>query len=232
MKVYTIKFYFYGSKQIVPFEYENMLLSFLHNEILGKDNQYHDSTSLYSTSPLFNSKKADNGLVFERGAIWKIRTPNVETFRDFYLNGKNSIGKELGCGLVLKTVEYETNEFTDEKEFIIGTSPVYLGQNENSSTPDHITYKHGKDITTAHLKRTFLTKAKKLGYEFKENDFTIEFDLSYPIETKLKKIGTTPNVASQGRIRITGGPDVIGLCYGFGIGVSTGCGFGFCYDKK
>lgn len=230
MKVYTIKFYFYGSQQIVPFDYTNDLLKFLHQEILGKDNKYHNNTSLYSVSPLFNSKTTSKGLLFERGAIWLIRTPSLEVFKDFYLKSKNAINKELGYGLVLKTVESLITKFDGETELVTGTSPVYLGQNENSDTPDHITYHHGQSLTTSQLKKTFTTKANMLGYNINEDDFNIEFDMSQPIKTKRVLVGSVSNIATQGKVRITGDPDVIGLCYGLGLGISTGCGFGFIFN--
>ncbi len=230
MKIYTIKSYFYGSKQIVPFNYWDKLLGFLHKEILGQNNPYHDSTSLYSISPLFNSKSVDSGLLFETGAIWLIRTPSVDVFKDFYLKGKNAIGKELGYGLVLKSVDFYVTEFEKQTELVVGTSPVYLGQNENSNERDHITYLHGNEIASAHMKQTLLTKANKLGYCLKEDEFNIEFDLNQPIRTKRVLIGSVSNIATQGKVRITGDSDVIGLCYGLGVGVSTGCGFGFVYN--
>ena len=231
MKVYTVKFYFYGSQEVVPINYWNKLLHFLHQEILGQNNPYHDTTSLYCISPLYNSKTVANGLVFDRGAIWLIRTPSIEVFKDFYLKGKNAITKELGYGLVLKNVSIEpVKEFKNITELIVGTSPIYLGQNESSEKRDHLTYEHGNEITSMHMKQTLMTKANKLGYNLDENKFNIEFDLNSPIRTKLVIIGSVSNIATQGKIKITGDSDVIGLCYGLGLGVSTGCGFGFVYN--
>lgn len=230
MKIYTIKYYFYGSRQVVPFDYTNDLLRFLHSDILGTDNKYHDDTSLYSISPLFNSKTTNAGLLFEKGAIWLIRTPDLTVFKDFYLKSKNAINKKLGFGLVLKSVESSINKFENQTELIIGASPIYLGQNKDSETPDHITYKHGKEITTSLLKQTLLTKANKLGFNLNQDDFNIEFDLNQSIRTKRVLIGTVSNIATQGKVKITGSSDVLGLCYGLGLGVSTGCGFGFIYN--
>lgn len=231
MKIYTIKFYFYGSNQVVPFDYWDNVLSFLHNEILGQNNSYHNSTSLYSISPLFNSKTVKGGLLFNKGAIWLIRTPSKEVLKDFYLKSKNAINKELGWGLTLKEIHYPiVTEFEKKSEIVIGTSPVFLGQNKNSKERDHITYLHGNEITSACMRRTFLTKTNEFGYSFDENKFNIEFDLSHPITTKRVLIGGASNIATQGKVKITGGSDVIALCYGLGIGRSTGCGFGFIYN--
>ena len=237
MKTYTIEFYFYGSKQVVPFDYMDKLLSFLHTEILGKDNKYHNDTSLYSINSLINCNKnaitQENGIIFDKGALWLIRTPSVDIFKDFYLKGKNAETKELGYGLVLKKVEFSVKEFKNETELIIGTSPVYLGQNENSKKRDHLTYLHGEEITTMHLKRTLITKANKFGYHLNEKDFNIEFVLNNPInpiKTKRVLIDGSSNITTQGKIKITGNSDVICLCYGFGVGLSTGCGFGFLYN--
>jgi len=230
MKVYTIKFYFFGSKEVVPIDYWDKVLSFLHGEILGKNNEYHDSISQYSISPLFNSRTVENGLLFDRGAIWLVRTPSIKVFKDFYLRGKNAITKELGYGLVLKSVDFSVKEFSNITELSVGTSPIYLGQNKNSSNPDHITYKHGNDICSTLLKQTLLTKASMLGYELNPDSIDIEFDLALPIKTKMVKISNVANIATQGSVKIVGNSDAIGLCYGLGLGVSTGCGFGFIYN--
>lgn len=229
MKIYTIKFYFYGSQEIVSLDYWDYLLNFLHKNILGLNNKYHDSTSLYSTSPLFNSKTVKNGLLFDKGAIWLIRTPSIEVFKDFYLKAKNAIGKELCCGLKLKNVDFSIKEFTNTNQIITGCSPIYLGQNTNSDKPDHITYLHGNDLCSKKMKQTLITKAKLLGYNLND-DFNIEFDLNQPIKTKRILISNNSNIATLGKIKITGNSEIIGLCYGLGIGISTGCGLGFVYN--
>ena len=69
-----------------------------------------------------------------------------------------------------------------------------------------------------------------LGYDIGDDDFNIEFDMNQPIKTKRILVGSVSNIATQGKVRITGDSDVIGLCYGLGLGVSTGCGFGFVYN--
>jgi len=230
MKVYTIKFYFYGTDVIVPFNYGSELLSFLHRKILGENNSYHDSMSLYSISPLFGSKTLKNGLLFKKGAIWLIRTPSIDVFKNFYLKAKNRIGSEFINGFTLKNVEFYITNFEKISELTIGVSPIFLGQNINSNNRDHITYLHGIETTSALMKNTLIGKAKKLGYNLNENEFNIEFDLTRPIKTKRILIDNVSNIATQGNVKITGNPDIIGLCYGLGIGRSTGCGFGFVYN--
>lgn len=233
MKIHTIKFYFYGSDQLVPFDYKNNLISFLHTQILGKNNSYHNDTSLYTISPLYNSETKKNGLLFKRGAIWLIRTPSLEVFKDFYLKGKNSIGVELGWGLFLKTVSFEKPiDFKDKKELNIGATPIYLGQNPDKTSPDHITYKHDDELVEKTIKRILFTKANKLGILLKNDDINIKFDKTQPITTKAVKLGKAINVSSKGKLKISGTPEALALCYGCGVGKSTGCGFGFLYNIK
>jgi CRISPR-associated endoribonuclease Cas6 len=232
MKIYTIKYYFYGSDQIVPKNYEELLLHFLHPIILGENNEYHDKTSLYSVSQLYNSTKTTNtGFLFNKGAIWKIRTPSLEVFKDFYLKSKNHIGKELGCGLFLKSVDFYKEEIIGLNSITIGTTPIFLGQNENSDKPDHITYKHN-ELSTKKMKSVFMTKSHKLGYYISEDDFNIEFDHNSPLRITPIPFKGGLNFSTKGNIVITGSSDVIGLCYGFGIGLCTGSGFGCCFDIK
>jgi CRISPR-associated endoribonuclease Cas6 len=228
MKIYTIKYYFYGSDQIVPFDYKNDVLYFLHRKILGNNN-YHDILSLYSISPLLNYKTTENGLLFKEGAVWLIRTPSLEIFKDFYLKSKNAINMELGYGLILKSVDCVFENINQESLITI-TSPVYLGQNKDNNERDHVTYLHGSTLTTLLMKKTLITKAKELGYDLNLDNFNIEFDYDSPIRTKRILIGGVSNIATQGKVKITGGVDVVGLCVSLGIGLSTGCCFGFCYE--
>jgi hypothetical protein len=47
-----------------------------------------------------------------------------------------------------------------DKEMLVSTSPIYLGQNKMSPTPDHITHKHGT-IFTERIKQIFLSEFSK-----------------------------------------------------------------------
>jgi len=231
MKIYTTKFYFYGSKQPVPSEISH-ISSFLHNHVLGKDNNYHDAVSLYSVSPLLGGKLTSKSeLSCETGAILLIRTPVIDVFKDFYLKGKNAVTKEFSKGLILKDVEYSIKQFGDIPGTITtGTSPIYLGQNADSLKREHVTYKHGNEMASKYLKRIFLWKTQKLGYNFSESDFNIEFDLNSPIKERAIPYKGSLNITTSGKIKITGTADVKSLFYGLGVGKSTGCGFGFIFN--
>lgn len=234
IKIYSIKLYFYGSDQIVPFDYKEILLSFLHNKILGKDNKYHNDISLYSTSPLFNSKTIPNkGLTFKTGAIWYIRTPDCDIAKDFYIKSKNAANSELGYGLVLKNVEFKVDEFNNETSLNVGVSQIYLGQNPHSTKKDHLISEHENELTSGFMKRTIITKAKKMNIIINENDFNIEFDRTKPLKIKQNIIGKNMVFCTSGNVNITANkPEIIPLCYGLGIGLSTGSGFGFIYNLK
>lgn len=231
MKIYTIKFYFYGSEQPIPSDISR-ITSFLHDKVLGKDNPYHkpNAISLYSVSPLFGGKLiSKNNFIFKTGAILLVRTPDINVFKDFYLKGKNAITKELANGLTLKDVSFSTKEFDGITEIITGTSPVYLGQNKESKERDHIVYTHGKELTSECLKRIFLSKTKMMGYNFSKDDFNIEFDLTNPIKTRAVHYKGGINITTVGKVKITGTSDIISLFYGLGVGKSTGCCFGFIF---
>lgn len=239
MKIYTIKYYFYNTtpNQIVPYNYHDNIKSFLNNIILGENNKYHGKTSLISVSRLFNSVNVPKqGLKFEKGALWFIKTPKFEIFVDILTKSKNCINSEFGFGLKLKSVEYKFTEFSNEEkksELRISANRVFLGQNENNPERDHVTFEHGKEITSKILKRIFLTRTKLLGFDIKLEDFDIEFDLnSKTIKTNRDFINNSSNVTTTGHVIIKGTQQVIGLCYGLGLGVSTSNGFGFISNIK
>lgn len=230
MKVYTIKLYFYGSDKIVPLDYKQNQLSFLHEKILKDFSEYHNNTSLYSFSPLFNSKSIKGGLLFKNGAIWLIRTPDIQTFKDIYLSAKNSINLDFGYGLKLNSVEFKYEIIDNISKINIGTSPIYLGQNPNIQKRSHITYKDNDELIEEAFKRIMCYKAQKMGLLIPKDSFTISFDKNNPIRTKAVKMNKSINITTNGRVNIQGSSDVIGLAYGFGLGLSTGCGFGFLFN--
>ena len=236
MNVYNIKCYFYSSREIVPFTYMDDMMKFLHVDVLGENNEFHDTISLYSVSPLFGSKKVNNGFIFNKGAIWIIRTPDKNIFKHFYKKLKYAIGNNLKIGLILQSVDFNIDNFVNNKEKIIfKTSPVFLGDNKNKlSKKEHITFKHGIETTTKKIKETFLGKINKLGYNINEENFNVEFNMNNKnMKTKSISFGNHYNVCTNNpEIIVTGNSDVIGLFYSLGIGKSTGCGFGFCFNIK
>lgn len=232
MNTYGIKYYFYGNNSIIPFDYHDYLIRFLHIKILG-NNKYHDTTSLYSISPLYNSKSLNNGLVFNKGAIWMIKTPSPEIFYEFHNKSIKAIGNELVGGLILKNVELKIEEFNEINEINFGVSKIYLGQNPNTDKRDHITYKHDKELISKYIKRPFNAKIKLLGYnDINDDDYTVEFDYEKELKIKPVKINNSISITTNGHLKITGNSNIIGLFYGLGVGLSTGCGLGYVYDIK
>ena len=236
MKIYTIKFYFRGINSKLPTTYMDNLVSFFHTEILGKNNKYHEKgqPKLYSISEFFGSKRDEKKNVFEfnKGAIWLIRTPSPDVFKDFYLKGKNSISKEFMNGMFLENVEFYTTEFDNISKMSTGSTPIYIGQNKDSKDRDHVTFKHGNDVVSKYLKQTFITKTTALGYNFSKDDFEIEFDLKKPTKTTPRRFRKGTLITTVGTVNIAGSAEIISLFYGLGIGLSTGCGFGFIFNVK
>lgn len=235
MKVYTIKYYFKSNRgQLVPINYRSNLTSFLHNKILKNDPEIHNDVSLYSISDLFNSTKTvDNKLEFNNGAIWLIRTPSVEVFKTIYLTSKNVISSDFGFGLTLDDVSYSVDDFQDKiYDISLNTSPVFLGNNRDSEVRDHITYKHGIELTSTHLKRILKNKASKLGFNLNDKDFDLYFDENKNINVKPVKYNNILNFTTKGSLKFRGDGEVLSLIYGLGLGLSTGCGFGFCFNIK
>lgn len=233
MKTFVIKFYFFNSKtQLVPFDYRQMLVSFLHKKILNKNNKYHDDVSLYTISPLFNSETTKEGLLFNEGAIWYIRTPHFEFFKDAFLKGKNALGSELGHGLFLKEINQQMEDFEGVDRLNIGASNIFLGQNPETEKRDHVTFKHDDNLSKSILKRIFLTKAKKINPNFNENDIEISFDRSKDMKTRAVKFGGGVNIVSDARLNIIGTPEALSIIYGVGVGLSTGIGFGYIYNIR
>jgi len=238
MNSYRIKLFFEKRDfQLVTYDYYDLIKGFLYNKILKNKSEYHGEISLYSISPLFNesNSKRKEGLEFNKGAIMYMATPSLEVFKDLFLNVKNCINEEFGYGLFLRNVKYEKKNFENINELNTSTSPIFLGNDDKTGIERHvhITYEHGQKITTPILKRIFLTKTRKLGYNFNEKDFDISFDYNFKTpKTKRILLNGNSNIASKCNVIIKGNEDIIGLAYGLGIGKSTSCGFGFINNIK
>jgi CRISPR-associated endoribonuclease Cas6 len=228
MKIYEFKSYFYAErKEIVPFNHSQILLSFFHNKVLGKNNTFHDDISLYSFSPLLTNKKqkTKEGNIYYNGAVWLIRTISPELCTHILKQYPNLIDQELGHGLVLKNIELKTISSKNLNKLNNSVSPVFLLKDKKD-----IIFSDDKSVVSELLKSTLLTKAKKNNIDLNPNSFTINFDYDNKLTNKRIRIGEKINNCSVGKINIEGNTDAIGLALGCGVGVSSGCGFGFVYN--
>lgn len=237
MKIYTINYFFRNQEdKIIPFSYRNDLKYFFHKKIMNGSDKYHNDTpSLYSFSGLFNKKinVTKEGIDYGDYAIWKLRTPSKEIFREIYKNSQKCIGLELGYGYKLENINFKRENVTGVRDIEHTSSIIYLGQNPDSDEPDHILLpSHGEDVFVSHIKRIFLTKTKLLGYDFKEDDFELSVVNKNNSKTKAMLINGSHSICSHNvKFRIKSeNTDIFPLFYSLGIGKSTGCGLGFMYD--
>jgi CRISPR-associated endoribonuclease Cas6 len=208
-----------NSKISIPFDHLPALVGTLHKWI-GKNNEFHGSTSLYSFSWLKGAKPVKNGLSFPLGADWFISCYDVDLLKTI-IRGIQS-DPSIGFGLTVKEmVIREDPPFTNSQLFTLA-SPVLVKQNINEVVK-HFTYKdlESDEIMTRTLK-TKLTRA-----ELDSSGVSVSFDRTY-LNAKTKKvnykgIGNMSNICP---VVVRGTTEQIAFAWNVGIGNSTGIGFG------
>jgi CRISPR-associated endoribonuclease Cas6 len=229
MLCYNLKVFFgKNGNDPIPFDYHDVLRSFFYDNIV-KDLKVHDQTSLFSISPLLNESSSNNGcLRFDRGAIFYVSTPSRELFDHFSSNAKGLFKVELGWGLYVKNIEKFVLNYSGVREMRVNTSPIYLGPDKEGK---HITFEN-PELAHEVMKRVFISKAKEFGVEVDSGDIDIRFVPDEMSKTKRSLINGHSNITSKCKLRIKGEPYALALLKGFGVGLSTGCTFGFVNIEK
>lgn len=222
-----IKIEFTKTEELVPFDYLKNLNGYLH-KILGDENIYHDSLSLYSSSFLHGGKMNEDktGLNFLDGSIWYISSPDLGFMNHFIKNIYQH--KDFIYGMTLKNVVIIPNLIEQKDIYKLNVkSPILLKQYVDSKSV-FFTYKDDKNITSNMMKNLILKKSQKFGMNF-NNDFDVEFDLTYQNKkTKWVKVKSIHNRASLCPIIVkTSDKKIVDFIYDVGVGHSTGSGFGF-----
>lgn len=221
------------TNQILPFDYMNKMVGFIHN-VLGENNDYHDSFSNYQISPLKNGKfiKEKNGLSFNHKPFFYIASLDNEFLINFINNIKNKTNFIFNMNVIniepVSNDESKINKINENTYIIPVLSGVLLKENINNKTK-YYTYKDDDKITSNKMKSILLKASKINNVKISENDFEIYFDQSYKNKkTKLEKIKNINNIVSVCPIIIkTKKEELINLIRNFGIGQSRGCGFGY-----
>lgn len=244
MKVYEIIYHFKNDKEsnlkpdVPVIEVFDIVKSFIQNKVLGENNSYHgEVASPYSLSKLLSSKVIMNSdrtvISYVTGCVLKLRTPSLDVFIDFLPKSHDAIGQYIQGSLVLDDVTKNTLDINTDNA-IVSSNPIFLGDSsKKGEVPDHFTYKkHGLKTTSDIMKRILRSKAKRIGIDLDINSYNIEFILDDKSNTKPITFKGKKKICNIADIKITGGSDIVAMCYGFGLGLSSSCGFGFVFDKK
>lgn len=214
------------NKIIVPYNYQELILSKLHNWI-GKNNEFHDNISLYSYNWLKGGEKSGDGLNFLNGCYWSFSAFDEKLISK--ISKKALIDNEFICGMKIKRIEIQNNpNFSEKTRFKIG-SPILCTRPsvKNTKFPEYILYNEPIEFNQK-ITNTLIHKMDYAGISNECKDVKVYCDSNYKkSKTKLVTFKNIKNKASICPVIIEGHKDAIKFAWNVGIGNSTGCGFGF-----
>ncbi|HEY9259811.1 CRISPR-associated endoribonuclease Cas6 [Chitinophaga sp.] len=207
-----------SSKKTIPFNYQPQLTGAIH-KWLG-ENDWHNSTSLYSFSWLQNGKATAGGISFAGGGSMEISAYDVDFIRKIV----RGIQKDpyLAFGLTVTDVIIQETPAFSNRETMFVRSPVLIKRMVDGRD---IHYTYDKAESGILLTETLRTKLRKAGLP--DEGVKVSFLNDYPMaRTKIiyyKEIGNRVNICP---VVIEGTPEQIAFAWEVGVGSSTGIGFG------
>lgn len=218
-----IHFSFTPNTELVPTDYQHLLIGIFHKWI-GR-NDFHDDISLYSMGWLEGGKalKEDGkikGFNFPNGARWFISFWEEELGKKLIpgiLNDNTAF-----CGMTVAEIQPQnTPEFGSYMRFHTA-SPVFIREYKTNPNGNHLLYNNPE--SSIYLTETLKRKLKKANLNL---ECSVKFDTTYPnAKTKLINIRGISSKASICPVILEGDPEAVKFAWDVGIGHCTGSTFG------
>jgi len=220
-----IKVKFTQNDKPIPVNNQHIVNGYIH-KCLGENNPYHDKPSDYCITNLrggkLNSDKQT--LNFVNGAEIIITSTNEE-FMNNIIKGI-MMNKSIGFGMNLNGIDFvEKEQLFDDYNIFRTLTPVLLKENGNFITVND-------DVFKETLKKRMINKLSKIDPSLDLNGFDIIINKHKSNKTKLIKVKSVFNKVSQFDIIVKSNKKVAEIIYNYGIGQSTGSGFGSVYISK
>lgn len=217
-------------KGIIPLSYHDNVRGFFYKHLSGYNTKMHDGVSLFSLSGLMGWKFSEKpGILFVNDHIkLYVSVYKDDDYRFFLYNSRSNIGTHMAWDLFLDDVIEIEHDFCNVHETSFKCSPILLGLHRDKT---YITYKDNPPLTSAVMKRIIKRKASQCSVSLSQ-DFELKFDYDHGYKLSNIDIKGTHNIASKCNITVKGTPEDIAFVHSVGVGLSTGCGFGFLYNKK
>jgi CRISPR-associated endoribonuclease Cas6 len=208
------------NKEIVPFQYQQLLTGVLH-KWMGR-NTVHDEISLYSFSWLKNGRGSSKGIHFPNGASWFISCYDTELLKTI-LGGIQS-KPELFNGMVVTEVTLQEDPIFPESRRFSVASPIFIKRRVGEEKRIKFYYYNDLDAGR-YMTETLVKKLQHAGLN--ADNISVEFDKEY---MNPEKKGTSyygvHSIGSICPVIIKGSPEQLAFAWNVGLGNSTGIGFG------
>ena len=217
------------NESLIPINNQHLVNSYVH-KCLGRNNKYHDSKSDYCISNLRGGKLNSDkqSLNFDNGSFIVVTSENSD-FISSLLSGI-STNQEFFCGMKVNGFEFISEEFSDGYNIFKTLTPILIKEKVEEHKYKFVTIKDSDYISK--LKTSIINKLSKIDSTLDFTNFSIEINDRTTNKTKLILVKNVKNVASQCDIVIHSSKKIAEYIYNYGIGQSTGSGFGTVYNSK
>lgn len=223
-----IKIEFTKPDQPIPIETQKYVNSYIHT-CLGRNNEYHDAPSQYSISNLKGGKLNDDKktLSFKNINPYIVVTSEDEIFLNKIVEGLDT-NEDFAFGMKFLDMEFIGEDFFDGWNSFYTLDPILLKEKREDGRNWFVTIED-KNFTTK-LRNHIINKFTKVDPTLKLSDLELLVGAG-----KKKKIMVKNNVWAIGsavKIKIKGNKKLITKLYNYGLGQSTGSGFGTIYKVE
>ena len=201
---------------VIPFNNQKMLNSFIHKTI--GHNDYHDKFSEYNISGLQGGKydAERGGLVYEEPYII-ISSPNEEF--NMMIIEKLLQHKQMLFGMTVADIRFVELGLNAHYDYISTLSPIIVFDKKSRRK---ITFKDEGWLDM--LRQNCIDKLRHMGIE--DESFSIEPRYEKKWKTKMVWVGDIYNVCSMVKLKVSGSITTREILYNLGLGGSCGSGFG------
>lgn len=200
--------------------------SFIH-KCLGSDNEYHDKPSDYCLSSLNGGYIIDNGknVKFENGAFIVFTTPRSEILNKLIIGLNKNNG--FGHGLFFYDIEFISEKIYDGYNFFKTMDNGFIIKDKENG---FLTL--NDDDFILKLENHVKNKLMKINNKLNFNGFKIEINNHPNHKTKNVYVKNVKNISNVCQLKIFSNRKVAETLYNYGIGQSTGSGFGTIYKTE
>lgn len=224
--------------QNVPKNTQSLVNTFIHNA-LGRNNKYHDAKSDYCVSNLCGGKLNEDKLTLSipTNPFIIVTSNDMEFINKLIVGVMNN--PDFGYGMKFKNILFIEEKLYDGYNHFFTLTPVLIkGKGENE--PKYITIK-SKDENDKYtvnnpdyvirLKEHIINKFTKIDPTLDFTGFNIEID-DESGRVKPLVVKDIKNLGSTFKMTMYGNKKLISMIYNYGIGQSTGSGFGTIYKTE
>lgn len=214
----------------IPINNQELVNSYIHR-CLGNNNSYHDNISNYSISNIRGGKLNNNKETLDIKKPFIIVSSNDITFINSLLIGiGNNNNFNDKYNILVTGIEFINEMLHDGFNLFKTLTPILLKEKINGCKKRTITV--NDDDFIPKLKESIIRKIKMLSPDSDLTNFDIKLADNSIKKTKMITIKNVTSVGSLCDLIIVSNKKTAELIYNFGIGQSTGSGFGTVYEYK